>query len=172
MEKLIYLSALINMRKLLWKDICCWKLWNYIVIYLLRDDTMWHFLVFHSLQPHGLQHTRLLCPPLFPGICSNSCPLNQWCYVTISSSTAPFPFCLKSFPASGSFPNSWPFISADQAIGASASASVIPMNIQGWFPLGMTGLISLQSKGLSKVHTTIQKHHCGKQFTITSLFSL
>ena len=113
-----------------------------------------------SWQPHGLQHDRLPYPSPSPGACSNSCPLNRWCCLTISSSVAPFSSCLQSFPASGSFPMSGLFTSGDQSIGGSASASVLPMNIQGWFPLGWTGLISLQSKGLSRVFssTTIWKH--------------
>ena len=93
-----------------------------------------------------LQHTRLLCPSLSSGVCSDSCPLSQWCHPTVSSSAVPFYFCLQSFPASGSFPMSWLFASGGRNIGASASASVLPMNIQDWFPLGWTGLISLQSK--------------------------
>ena len=112
----------------------------------------------HSwLWPHGLQHTRLLCPSLFPGVCSNSCPLNQWCYLIISSSATLFSFCLQSFPASGSFPMSHVFPSGGQSIGV--SASVLPMYIRGWFPLGLTGLISFQSRRLSRVfNTTNQKH--------------
>ena len=95
---------------------------------------------------------------LSPRVCSNSCPLSQWYYLTISSSATPFSFCLQSFPASGSFPISWLFASVGQSIGA--SALVLPVNIQDWFPLGLTGLISLQSKGLSRVFssTTILKH--------------
>ena len=114
-----------------------------------------------SLWPHRLKHTRLLCPLLCPGVCSNSCPFSRWCYLTISSSTTLFSFCFQSFPASGSFPMSQLFASGGQSIRASASALVLPMNIQGWFPLGLTGLISLQSKGLSRVFssTTIRKHH-------------
>ena len=108
-----------------------------------------------SLQPHGLQHARLPCPSLSPGVCSNSCPLSQWCYLSISSSAAPFSFCLQSFPASGSFPMSWLFASGGQSIGASALASVLPMNIQDWFPLGWTGFISLLSKWLSRVFSSI-----------------
>ena len=104
-----------------------------------------------TLWSHGLQHTRLPCPPLSPGVHSNSCSLSQWCYLTISSSAAPFSCCLQSFPTSGTFLTSWLFASGGQSIGASASASVLPMNIQGWSPLGWTGLISLQSKGLSRV---------------------
>ena len=86
-----------------------------------------------------------------PKVCSNSCPLSRWCHPTISSSVIPFPSCLQSFPASGSFPVSQLFTSGVQSIGASASASVLPMNIQGWFPLGWTGLISLLSKELSSL---------------------
>ena len=113
----------------------------------------------NSLWLHRLQHTRLLCPSVSPGACSNSCPLNRWCHLTISSSVAPFSSCLQSFPASGSFPISWLFASGSWNIGASASASVLPMNIQGWFPLGLTVLISFKSKGLSRVffNTTVQK---------------
>ena len=85
-----------------------------------------------SLRPHRLQHTRLPCPSRSPRVCSNSCPLNQWCHPTISSSVAPFSSCPQSFPASGSFPMSWLFSSGGQSIGASASASVLPVNIQGY----------------------------------------
>ena len=101
----------------------------------------------HSLQPHRLQHARLPCPSPSPKAYSNSCPLSWWCHPTISSSVVPFS-CLQSFPAAGSFLMSQLFASGGQSIGASASASVPPMNIQGWFPLGLTGLISLQSKDL------------------------
>jgi len=113
-----------------------------------------HSVLSKSLQPHGLQHTRLLCLSLFLGVWSNSCPLSQWCHSTISSSVIPCSSCLQSFPASGSFPMSWLFASGGQNIGA--SASVLPMNIQGWFPLGLTGLLSLQSKGTLK---SIFQHH-------------
>ena len=101
-----------------------------------------------TLQPYGLQHTRLSCPWLSPGICSKSCPLSHWCHPTISSSVAPFSSCLQSFPASESFLMGWLFASCCHSIGASTSASVLPMNIQGWFPLELTCLISLLSKGL------------------------
>ena len=113
-----------------------------------------------SLRPHGLQHTRLTCPSLTPRPYSNSCPLSRWCHPTISFSVVPFSSCLQSFPASGSFPMSQFFVSGDQSIGASASASVLPINSQDWFPLGWTEWISLQSKGLSRVfsNTTVQKH--------------
>ena len=112
-----------------------------------------------TLQPHGLQHTRLPCPSPTPRACSNSCPSSQWCHPTISSSVIPFSSCCQSFPASGSFPVSQFFASGGQSIGALTSASVLLMNIQDWFPLGLTGLI-LQSKGLSRVfsNTSVQKH--------------
>ena len=96
-----------------------------------------------SLGPHGLQHARLPCPSQTPRACSNSCPLSQWCHPTISS-VIPFSSCLQSFPASGSFPMSQFFTSGGQSIGISGSASVLQMNIQDWFPLGLIGLISLQ----------------------------
>ena len=116
-------------------------------------------VVSHSLRPHELHHARLPCPPSL-GTCSNSCPLSRWCNPTTSSSVVPFSSCLQSFPASGSFPVSQFFTSGGQSIGASASASILPMNIQGWFPLGLTGLISLQFRGLSRVFSnpTVQTH--------------
>ena len=112
----------------------------------------------NSLQPHRLQHARLPCPSPSPRACSNSRPLSQWCHPTILSSVTPFSSCPQSFPASGSLPVSWLFASSGQSIGASASASVPPMNIQDWFPLGLTGLTSLLSKGLSRVfsNTTVK----------------
>ena len=100
---------------------------------------------------HGLQHTRPPCSVPTPGACSNSCPSSWWCHPAISSSVVPFSSCLQSFPASGSFPTSQFFASGGQNIGVSASASVLPMTIQDWFPLGWTGWISLQFKGLSRV---------------------
>ena len=119
-----------------------------------------HSVVSDSLWPHGLQHTRLPCPSPTPGAYSNSCPLCQWCHPTVSSSVIPLSSCLQSFPASGSLPVSQFFTSGGQSIGVSASTSVLPMNIQDWFPLGWTGWISLLSKGLSRVfsNTTVQKH--------------
>ena len=109
---------------------------------------------------YGLQHTRLLWPSPTPRAYSNSYPLSQWCHPAISSSVIPFSFCLQSCPASGSFPEGQFFVSGGQNIGVSASASVLPMNIQDWFPLGWTGWICLLSKGLSSVfsNTTVQKH--------------
>ena len=114
----------------------------------------------NSLQPHTLQHTRLACPSLSPGVCSESCPLSWWCHLIVSSSVVPFSSCPQSFPASRSFPMSWLFTSDCQNNGASASASVLPMSIQSWFPLGLTGLISFLSRGLSRVFTsiTVRRH--------------
>ena len=100
----------------------------------------------NSLRPHGLQHARLLCPSPSPRACSNSYPLGQWCHPTISSSVVPFSSHLQSSPASESLPMSQFFASGGQSTGASALAAVLLMNIQGWFPLGLTGLISLQSR--------------------------
>ena len=119
-----------------------------------------HSVVSNSLRPHGLQHTRPPCPSPTPGVYSNSCPLSQWCYPIISSSVVPFSSCLQSFPTLGSFRMSQFFASGGQSIGVSASASVLPMNIEDWFPLGWTGWILLQSKRLSRVfsNTTVQKH--------------
>ena len=113
-----------------------------------------------SLWPHGLQHARLVCPLLFSGVCVNSCLLSQWCYQTISFSVAPFSFCSLSFPALESLSMSWFFALGGWSVGTSASTSVLPMNVQGWLPLGLTGWISLLSKGLSRVFssTTIWEH--------------
>ena len=113
-----------------------------------------------TLGRHGLQHSRLPCPSPSPRVCSNSCPLSHWCHPSISTSVAPFSSCPQSFPTSGSFPVSQLFKSGGQSIGASASASVLPTNIQDWFPLGLTGLIPLLSKKLSRdfFNTTVQKH--------------
>ena len=119
-----------------------------------------HSVVSDSLWPHGLQHGRLPCPSPTPRAYSNSCLLSWWCHPTISSFVVPFSSRLQSFPASGSFPVSQFFALGGQSIGVSASASVLPMNIQDWFPLGWNGWITLQSKGLSRVfsYTTVLKH--------------
>jgi len=119
-----------------------------------------HSVMSNSSWPHGLQHARLPCPSPTPRTCSNSCSSSQWYHSTISSSIILFFSCLQSFSASSSFPISQFFTSGSQSIKVSASASVLPMNIQGWFPLGLTGLISLQSKGLSRVFssTTVWRH--------------
>ena len=116
-----------------------------------------HSVMSNFLQPHGLQHARPPCPSPTPRVYSNSCPLSPWCHPTISSSVVPFSSHLQSFPASGSFPMSQFFASGGQSIGVSGAASVLPMNIQDWFPLGWSGWISLQSKGLSRVfsNTTV-----------------
>ena len=121
-----------------------------------------------SLQPHEPQHARSPCPSPTPGVHLNPCPSSQWCHPAISSSVVPFSSCPQSLPASESFQMSQLFTSGGQSIGVSASTSVLPMNIQDRFPLGWTGWISLQSKGLSRVfsNTTVQKH----QFFGTHLF--
>ena len=118
-----------------------------------------HFWLFATPWTAAGQ-ASLPSPALSPRVCSNSCPLYQWCHSTISSSVVPFSSCPQSFPASGSFPMSQLFASGGHSIGASVSASVLPMNIQDWFPLGLISLISLLSKGLSRVfsNTTAQKH--------------
>ena len=124
----------------------------------------------NSLWPHGQQYTRLPCPSPTPGVYSNSCPSSQWCHPTISSPEVPFSSCPQSFPASGSFQMSQLFTSGGQSIGVSAS-TVLPMNIQDWFPLGWTCWISLQLKGLSRVfyNTTVQKHQfSGAQSSLQS----
>ena len=145
---------------------------NYIVMSLLTSFTFMisyinnaknasvqfsHSVISHSAT-HELQHARLTCPSPTPGACSNSCPSVWWCHLIISSSVIPFSSCLQSFPASGSF-QMRQFTSGGQSIGASVSASVLSMSIQVWFPLGLTGLFSLLSKGLSRVfNTTVQKN--------------
>ena len=117
-----------------------------------------HWIMSDSLWSHGLQYTRLPCPSLSSGVCSNLCPLSWWCHLAISPSATPFSFCLWSFPASRSFPRCQLFSSSGQSFGTSASASVPPpppVNIHGWFPLGLTGLLSLQYKGLSRICSSI-----------------
>ena len=143
-------------RKKVWLKMHFWEL-HYIVVIVAH-----HSVVSDSLWPHGLQHARLPCPSLFPEVCSDSWPLSRWCHSTISGSVTPFS-CPHSFSASGSFPTSQLFPLGGQSIGASASASVLPMNIQGWFLIwfwGLTDLISLLSKGLSRVFSssTVWKH--------------
>ena len=119
-----------------------------------------HSIVSNSLWPHGLQHARPPCPSPTPGSCSNSCPSSQWCHSTISSSVVPFSSRLQCVPPSGSFQMSLFFPSSGQRTGVSASVSVLPMNIQDWFPLGLTGFKSSQFEGLSRVffNTAVQKH--------------
>ena len=120
----------------------------------------------NSLWPHGLQHSMLPCQSPTPGACSNSCPLSWWYHPPISSSVVPFSSCLLSFPSSVSFPRSQFFASGGQSIGVSALASVLP--IQDWFPLGLTGLISLQSKGLSRVFSNTTLKHLNSTANIQS----
>ena len=117
-----------------------------------------HSVVFNSLWTHGLQHSRLPCPSPSPGVYSNSCPLSWWCHPSISSSVIPFCSCLQYFPASGSIPISELFISGGQSTGNLALASVLPMDIQNWFPLGLTSRISAQSKWFS----SLLQHHSSK----------
>ena len=122
-----------------------------------------HSVMSNSLQLHGMQHARPPWPSPTLGARSDSCPSSWWCHPTISSSVIPFCFCLQSFPASGSFPVSWFSTSVGQSTGASVSASVLPMNIQDWFPLGWTGWISLQSKGHSR---DLLQHHSSKAWIL------
>ena len=141
------------------KTICCcyikiqWSIlyFQWLLLLLLFS----YSVVSSSWRPHGLKHTGLLCPSLSPSICSNSCPLCQWCHPNISSSVMPFSSCLQSFPASGSFPMSQLFAWGGQIIAVSASSSILPMNIQASFPLQLIGLISLLSRGLS----SLLQHH-------------
>ena len=139
----------------------CLYMYTYVHLYQPCFKQLWigHFssvqfsrsVMSDSLWPCELQHARLPCPSPTPGACTNSCLSSWWCHPTISSSVVPFSSCIQSFPSSGSFPRSQFFTSGGQSIGVSALASVLPMNIQGWFPLRLTGLISLQSKGLSSL---------------------
>ena len=146
--------------------------WSHFPIYCekLGDSVQFsHSVVSNSLWPHGLQQARLPCPSRSPRACSNLCLLSWQRHPTISCSVVPFCSHLQSFPASGSFPMSQFFASGGQSIGVLASASVLPMNIGDWFSLGLTDLISLLSKGLSKVfsNTTVQKHQLFS--TLTSI---
>ena len=130
-----------------------------------------HWVRSDSLWPRGLQHTRLPCPSPSPRVCPNSCPLSLWCHPTISSSVVPFSSFLQSFPALGSFPMNGLFTSGGQSIGTSVLTSALPMNIRVWFPLELTGLISLLSKRLSRAFssTTVQKHlFFGAQLSLQS----
>ena len=136
--------------------------WNTFPLYPLPFSSVQFSSVAQLCLPlrlHGVQHARPSCPSPTPGVYSNSCPLSRWCHPTISSSVIPFSSHPQSFPASGYFRMSQFFTSGDQPIGVSASASILPMNIQDW-SLGWTGWISLQSKGLSRVfsNTTVPKH--------------
>ena len=142
-----------------------WTLMTFSPAHCLSSVQFNHSVVSDSFRPHGPQHTRPPCPSPTPGVYPNSCPLSRWCHPTISSSVVPFSSCFQSFPALGSFQISQLFASGGQSIGVSASALVLPVNTQDWSPLGWTGWISLQSKGLSRVfpNTTVPKasilHH-------------
>ena len=142
----------------------------------MHSSVQFSFLVVsNSLWPHEWQHTRPPCQSSTPGVYSNSCPSSRWCHPAISSSVIPFPSCLQSFPASGSFPMSQLFTWGGQSIGISASASVPAMNTLDWSPLGWTGWISLQPKGLSRIlyNTTVQKHQFfGTQLSSQSNFHI
>ena len=133
------------------------------------SDQFSRLVLSNSLRPHESQHARPPCPSPTPGVYSNSCPSSRWCHPAISSAVVLFSSCPQSLPASGSFLMSQLFAWGGQSIGLSASASVLPMNTQGWYPLGWTGWISLESKGLSSIfsNTTVQKH----QFFGTKLSS-
>ena len=141
-----------------WDTVKGWKPENVtpLSIYLYAVQFS-HSVVSHSLQPHKPQHARPPCPSPTPRVYPNSCPLSQWCHLTISSPVIPFSFCLQSSPVSGSLPMSQFFASS---IGASASASVLPMNIQGWLRLGLTILISSLSKGLLRVFSSNHASWC------------
>ena len=130
-----------------------------------------HSVMSDSLQPHELQHARPPCPSPTPGVHSNSCPSSRWCHPAILSSVVPFSSGPQSLPASGSFPRSQIFTSGGQHIGVSASASVLPVNIQDWFPLGLAGLIFLESKGLSRVFSSTRVWKLQFFCTLSSLWS-
>ena len=143
--------------------------WNCSKICLFHSVKFSHSVVSDSLRPHGPQHTRPPCTSQLPGVYPNSCPLSWWCHPIISSSVVPFSFCPQSLPASESFSMSQLYAWGGQSIGVSASASVHPMNTQDWSPLGWTGWISLQSKGLSRVssNTTVQNiQFCSAQLSL------
>ena len=152
----------------------CIYIYTCIHLYYLVQFTC--SVVSDSLWPHGLQHAKPPCPSPTPGVYWNSCPLCWWCHPPISSSVIPFSSCLQSFPASGSLQIGRFFASVGQSIGESASTSVLPVNIQDWFPLGLTGWISLQSKGLSRVfsNTIVQKliRITTTQFVLHTILSL
>ena len=152
-KKLLFLFIIKTPRKLSVRG-------NFIYLKSLSSVQFSRSVVSDSLLPHGLQCAKLPCPSPTPGTCSNSCPSSHWCHPTISSPVIPFSSCLQYFPPTGSFQMNQLFTSGGQSIGSSASASVLPVNIQDWFPLGLTGWISLQSKGLSRVfsNTTVQRH--------------
>ena len=145
--------------------------WIWALPLLPVNSVQFSSVMSNSLQPHGLQHTKLPYPSPIPGACSNSCPSSRWCHPTISSSVVHFSSCLQSFSASGSFQMSQFLASGGQSYWRFSSASVLPMNIQDWFPLRLIGLISLQSKALSSIFSniTVQKHQFfGSQLSLWS----
>ena len=153
-----------------WKDVALYKNWCCLNS-IFSSFQFSRSVVSDSLRPHESQHARPPCPLPTPRVHSDSRPSSQWCHPAISSSVVPFTSCPQPLPASGSFQMSQLFASGGQSIGVSASASVLPMNIQDRFPLGWTGWISLQSKGLSRVfsNTTVQKHQFfGTQLSLYS----
>ena len=152
-------TSLINYANLIHASFATSSPSPFSTLFLLSLTQFSCLVVSESLQPHGLQHARLPCPSPTPEACSNSCPSSRWWHPTIPSSVLTFSSCLQSFPVSGSFPMSQFFTSGGQSTRVSASASVLPVNIQDWSPLGWTGWISLQSRGLSRVssNTTVQK---------------
>ena len=159
---------LLTNAKISWAPSICRAVW-----YLSSFSSVQfsHSVVSNSLRPHESQHTRPPCQSPTPGVYSNSGSSSQWCHPAISSSVIPFSSCPQSLPASGSFPTSQLFAWGGQCTGVSASASVLPMNTQDWFPLGWTCWISLQSKGLSRVfsNTIVQKHQLfGTQLSLES----
>ena len=147
------------MQQTLFKELGIWCQQNKVLA-LISLVQFSRSVVSDSLRPHESQHTKLPCPSPTPRVHPNPCPLSQWCHPNILSSIIPFSSCLQFFPASGSFQMSQLFAWGGQSIGVSASTSILPMNTQDWFPLGWTGWISLQSKGLSRVfsNNTVQKH--------------
>ena len=155
-DRFLLFSTIDVLRQVMWWGLSC------ACQDVQQDLTGLYWLHAHStpVRPHEPQHSRPPCPSQTPRVHPNPYPLSRWCHPTISSSVIPFSSCPQSFPASGSFPMSQLFASGDQSIGVSASTSVLPMNTQDWYPLGWTGWISLQSKGLSRVfsNTTVQKH--------------
>ena len=163
---MIILKRLLQLHRKRWTKtykivILIGPIWNLVLTFVNILMLFSHSVVSDSLLPYELQHSRHPCPSPSPRAYSNSRPLSLWCRPTILSSVIPFSSCLQSFPAfPGSFPMSWFLASSGQSIGVSASASVLPMNVQDWFPLGLTGFISLLSNGLWRVfsNTTVQKH--------------
>ena len=174
---LIYISLVIS--DLNTFSCTCWSfvclLWENVCSDPLSSVQFTCSVVSYFLRPQEMQHARPPCPSPAPRVYPNWCPLSQWCHPTISSSVVPFSSCLQSFPALRSFPMSQFFTSGDQRIRASASVSVLPVNIQDWFPLRLIGLVSLLSKGLSRVFssTTVWKRQFfGAQPSLWSNFHI